>query len=152
MDSQTKLGQIYPSTFNVVTPPPPPPPRHQHPPQPPPKRFMESNAHEVSKPDFAGLFFDKIQHPKNYVFLFDMCKVVHATETLVQIEDNQKLVLRIRQENPKYNGIIEHVETYALDKDCEVCKTGNTDRVDAWTQEDVLLVRVPRIQPHSATR
>ena len=144
MDPQTKLRQIYPSTFNVVT-PPPPPPRHQHPPPPPPKRFLVSGANEVSKPIFAGLFFDKIQHPKNYVFLFDMCKVVHATETQVQIEDNQKLVLRIRQENPKYGGIIEHVETYTLDEDCEVCKTGNTERVAAWTQEDVLLVRLARV-------
>lgn len=148
----------YTPAFRVVAPPPPPPHRpscsqqqqQQQPPPPPPspQRFMVPNASKLSKVTksaFAGLFFDKIQHPKNYVFLFDLSKAVHATDTQVQIEDNQKLVLRVRQENPKYGGIIEHVETYALDEDCQVCQTGNTESVTAWTQEDVLLVRVPRI-------
>ena len=142
MNQRTQTRDIfrpYFHTYNVAVPPPAPPP------PPPPQRFMIPSTNKVSKSNFAGLFFDKICHPYHYVFLFDLSGVVYVTENQVQIEEDQKLVLRIRQENVKYGGVIEHVETYVLDDDCEVCKTGNTDNVAAWTQEDVLLVRVPRI-------
>ena len=130
MNPQTNLQNIFP-------PPPPPPPR----------RFTVSkDSNTVKKPTFAGLFFDKIYHPSSsYVFLFDLSKVVNAAEMQVQIEDDQKLVLRIRQENITYRGTIEHIETYKLDADCEVCKTGNINGIKAWTQEDILLVHIPRV-------